>query len=158
MPDAFHQAYLARVYKQMLDDLHYPVSKNGDIMDASAVKAWVCWHLVRCGWRKPNNTDGFALVEDYDDPLIKPRKVYGPGIVEDAVTWVPATDPDDPLQNLESMTVAEIEALPDDLKVEAKRRLGLIPPQPQPSEEGWSVKPFITITEADDVDDDTRWV
>jgi hypothetical protein len=148
--------YLTKVYKQMLDDLTYPQAKDGSVMDASGVKAWICWHLVRTGWRKPNNTDGLALVEEYDDPVIKPRKVYGPGVMEDAITWIPADAPDDPLDKLEQMTVAQIEHLPEDIKLEAKRRLGILPPPdiaaPQPA---WSVAPHVTIT--DEPDDQTAW-
>jgi hypothetical protein len=151
------KAYLARCYQQILADLTYPVDREGNVMDISAMKALVGWHLVRCGWRKPNNTDGFALQEEFDDPLIKSRRVYGPGVYEDAVQWVPFSDPDDPLDDLASMTMAEIEALPADLKGEAKRRLGLLPatehPEPKPA---WSVRPFVHIEDAP-VDETTRW-
>ena len=148
--------YLTRVYKQMLDDLTYPVAKDGSVMDASGVKAWICWHLVRTGWRKPNNTDGLALIEEYDDPAIKKRRVYGPGVMEDAVTWIPADAPDDPLERLDSLTVGQIEALPADIKLEAKRRLGMLPPIEVPELTfPWSVSPHVTIT--DEPDDETAW-
>jgi hypothetical protein len=147
------QQYMAAVYKQILDDLTYPVAKDGSIMDASGVKAWIGWHLVRAGWRKPNNSDHLPLVEGLDDPVIKKRRVHGPGVMEDAVTWVPVSEPDDPLENLEQMTIAQVEALPDDLKIEAKRRLGLLPPVEPDLEPAWSVQPFITITDEPAPDD-----
>lgn len=157
MKDRKRNQYMTRVYQQMLDDLQYPHAKDGSVMDASGIKAWVCWHLVRAGWRKPNNADGLPLLEEYDDPIIKKRRVYGPGIYEDAVVWVGIDEPDDPLEHLEDMTVAQIEALPDDVKVAAKRRLGLLPP-PQPDGElrpAWSVQPYVTIVDAPD--DETDW-
>jgi hypothetical protein len=148
--------YMTAVYAQMMADLQYPVAKDGSVMDASGIKAWVCWHLVRAGWRKPNNTDRLALREEYDDPVIKKRRVYGPGVFEDAVTWVDAAEPDDPLDNLQHMTVAEIEALPEDVRLEAKRRLGVTPAAPQADPQpAWTVQPYISITDAPD--ETTEW-
>lgn len=159
MKNPRRNAYMSRVYQQMLDDLHYPVAKDGSIMDASAIKAWVAWHLVRTGWRKPNNTDGLALVEEFDDPIIKKRRISAAGVVEDAIEWVGVNEPDDPLANLADMTMGQIEALPEVQRIEAKRRLGLLPPpdtdaEPEPA---WSVKTFIQIADEDDVDDGTQW-
>jgi len=158
MRSADHKAYLNKVYEQMVADLHYPQGKDGAQMDATAFKYLVAWHLVRCGWRKPNNLDHLPLVEEYDDPLIKKRKVTGPGVVEDAVTWVPLDAPDDPLAHLEDMTMREIEALDPDLQLEAKRRLGLEVPVEIPESAGWSVQPFITITDGEEAGDDTEWI
>lgn len=157
------QSYKARVLQQLLDDLQYPVNKDGSIMDTSWFKAAIAMHLVRAGWRKPNNTDGIALREGneiaWDDPEIKPRKVYGPGVFEDAITWVSVNEPDDPLDDIQNMTMSQIDALPDDLRIEAKRRLGLIPREPQPDPDaGWSVKPLIHITDEEDPDDGTQWI
>lgn len=165
--------YLEAVYGQLIGDLAYPVDKNGNFLDTFAIRPGIAWHLVRAGWRKPNNTDGIALrevgtpEEAWDDPQIKPRKVHGPGVFEDAVTWVPASDPDDPLEDIQNMTMAQIEALPADLRDEAKRRLGILPPLPtkrDPNEQltldsaqEWKVAPFITITDAEDVDDGHDW-
>jgi hypothetical protein len=144
---------MAAVYGQMLDDLHYPVAKDGSVMDASGIKAWICWHLVRCGWRKPNNTDNLPLIENLDEPVIKKRRVHGPGVMEDAVVWVGVHEPDDPLADLYTMTMAEIDCLDDDLKIEAKRRLGLLPPAEPDLQPAWSVQPFITITDEPEPDD-----
>ena len=149
---------MSAVYEQMLDDLQYPQAKDGSIMDASAIKPWVAWHLIRCGWRKPNNHDHLALREEFDDPLIKKRKVNSPGVVEDAVVWVPIDAPDDPLAGIENMTMRDIEELPDELRTEAKRRLGLLitPPAEEP-EMPWQIQPHVTITDAPYVDDETDW-
>lgn len=149
--DPKHRVYLYKVMDQLMGDLQHPVGKDGTMLYAEGFKAIVAWHLVRAGWRKPNNLDEFPLVEAYDDPLIKKRKIHGPGVFEDACTWVPFDAPDDPLDRLADMTMGEIETLPDDLRIEAKRRLGIAPaPQPD-TNTGWSVSPLVTITDADDV-------
>lgn len=150
--------YMALVMQQLMDDLQYPQAKDGTQMDANAFKHIIAYHLVRAGWRKPNNHDHLALREEFDDPLIKKRKVTGPGVLEDAVHWVSIAEPDDPLAGLEKMTVGDIEALPDELRFEAKRRLGLIG-EPTPEDvpdfgvEPWSIKPHLTITDAPDPGD-----
>lgn len=145
------QAYLALVMAQLLGDLQHPVGKDGSTVYAEGFKAIVAWHLVRAGWRKPNNLDGLALQEEFDDPVIKKRSVAGPGVMEDAVVWVDSNEPDDPLEHLADMTIKQIDALPDDLRIEARRRLGLIPAMPQPdTENGWTVRPVFTISDADD--------
>lgn len=140
------QTYMKQVYAQMMNDLHYPVARDGSIMDASAIKHWVAWHLTRAGWRKPNNRDHLPLDEDYDEPLIKPRKVIAPGVVEDAVAWVPFDTDDDPLANLPNMTMTQIDALPADLRRQAKQRLGLPVDQPEPRP-GWTAAPVVNVTD-----------
>lgn len=154
-------AYMARVLAQMLEDLQYPQAKDGSIVDTKGFGHLVAWHLVRCGWRKPNNLDDFPLVEDFDDPVIKKRKVLGPGVFEDAVVWVGFNEPDDPLAGLEDMTLREIESLPEEVRFEAKRRMGLIgTPTPDATPnfgvQPWTAPPRISITDAelgDDTDD-----
>lgn len=152
-------AYMSRVLEQMLGDLQYPQAKDGSIIDTKGFAHLVAWHLVRCGWRKPNNTDGVGLREEFDDPVIKKRNVSGPGVFEDAVVWVGFNEPDDPLADIENMTIREIDELPEELRYEAKRRLGLIS-SPTPADvpnfgvEEWSIKPHINITDAEDVGDE----
>ena len=150
-------SYMSRVLGQMLEDLQYPQAKDGSIVDTKGFAHLVAWHLVRCGWRKPNNLDNFALREEFDDPIIKKRKVLGGGVFEDAVVWVGFNETDDPLEGLEDMTMREIEALPDEVKFEAKRRLGLapaVPPRPSPDqlEMPWQANPLITIADAPEED------
>ncbi len=128
-------------YGKFLEDCHYPMSKDGSVMDASYVVAHIGYHMVRRGWRPPGM--------DPAEPVIKKQKVVGPGVIEDAVKWVPMDAPDDPLEHLDTMTFAEISALPEDLKVEAARRLnkGRFDhdlPDPEPS---WQVSPNISITD-----------
>lgn len=154
--NAERNAYMARVLDQMLGDLQYPQAKDGSVVDTKGFGHLVAWHLVRCGWRKPNNLDHFPLVEQYDDPVIKKRRVYGPGVYEDAVVWVSFDEADDPLADIENMTIREIESLPDEVKFEAKRRLGLIA-SPTPDDvpnfgvEEWSAKPNVRITDEPDL-------
>lgn len=159
MTELTRSQYLHAVRRQMWDDLQYPVDKDGNVMDARGVRGTLTYHLVRAGWRKPNNTDGLPLVEEFDEPLIKRRKVYGPGVFDDAVTWVAATDPDDPLEGLADMTMGQIEALPEDARLEARRRLGISPPAPAAAggPPGWQVQTSIRIDEAPDTDDGTVW-
>jgi hypothetical protein len=157
-PQLTRAQYLQMCRKQMWADLTYPVDKDGNVMDAGGVRGTITYHLVRAGWRKPNNTDGLPLVEAFDDPLIKRRKVYGPGVYEDAVTWVAASDPDDPLERLADMTMAQIEALAPDVRLEARRRLGMAAePAAVPQPAGWTVQTHITIADEPDVDDGTVW-
>ena len=67
---------------------------------------------------------------------------------EDACTWVPASAPDDPLDGLEQMTVAQIHALPADLRGEALRRLGMAPQTDQTmGQPPWQTNgPLVSIT------------
>ncbi|MUL44460.1 hypothetical protein FZI85_17195 [Mycobacterium sp. CBMA293] len=147
-------AYMATVMQQLLGDLQHPVGKDDSILYTEPFKAAVAWHLVRAGWRKPNNLDQFPLVEEFDDPVIKKRTVFGPGVMEDACEWVDASEPDDPLEHLDDMSMKQIEALPEHLRFEAKRRLGLVPAAPQPDpEQGWHVRPLVHITDAEEVGD-----
>lgn len=146
--------YKGRVMAQLLTDLSYPRGEDGRVLDTNAFKAVLAQHLMRAGWRKPNNTDGLALIEEYDEPEIKARKMVGPGVYEDAIEWVPFDAPDDPLADLQNMTIAQINALPEHLSTEAKRRLGMLPNAPQPTDL-WSVKPTLTITDAEEADEPT---
>lgn len=126
-----------------LADCHYPVSKNGDVMDATYYVALVGYHMVRCGWRRSGL------------PVIKKRKVLGPGVIEDAVEWVPLNAPDDPLANLENMSVRELAELSPAVRAEAIRRLGGAYDHDLPEPEtAWKVTPNITITDEQPSGDD----
>jgi hypothetical protein len=149
--------YLQACRKQLLADLKYPVGRDGSVVDCGAVADTVAHQLIRCGWRKPNNRDGLALIEAFDEPLIKARKVYGPGMFDDAITWIDVNEPDDPLADIANMTMKQIAALPADLCLEAKRRLGIEPQPAEPQPGGWSVQTHITISDEPDVDDGTTW-
>ena len=132
-----HEVMLA-----LMADLRYPVGPRGEVfMMLDAMKPIVSYHLTRCGWRPITARR-----------RIKARKVIGRGVMEDAVTWVGMHEPDDPLAGLGSMTLNEIELLPEDAKIEAARRLGLpvAPPEPLP---GWQTQTRININDEEDQDD-----
>ena len=42
--------------------------------------------------------------------------------MEDDVTWVGVNEPDDPLDGLEHMTIAQVEALPDDVVLKTREK------------------------------------
>lgn len=130
-----HFAELEAVSLLAAADLRYPVNAKGDVIQVAHLGAPLGDFLAKRGWRWDRNK-----------ALIKPRKVYGPGVFEDAETWVDVSAPDDPLENLHHMSIIQIEALPEDLKGEAKRRLGwkTQDPQPQP---GWAQRNTITVND-----------
>ncbi|AID58839.1 hypothetical protein PBI_GAIA_19 [Mycobacterium phage Gaia] len=121
---------------EFLEDCHYAVSKNGDILDTSYFKAIVGYHMIRCGWRR------------VAEPVIKKRRVIAPGVIEDACEWVDINEPDDPLENLENMSVRELAELSPEARAAAIRRLGGDYDHDLPEPEvRWSVTPNITITD-----------
>jgi hypothetical protein len=131
----------------ILEDLRYPAARDGSVIELRTDLALtIGWHLVRAGW------------EWYPDrALIKPRPCAGPGTYEDAQEWVSIDAPDDPLADLASMTVADLAALPENLRAEAARRLGVKTEEP-PQPTGWVQPNRITITdEPDTALDDIEW-
>lgn len=129
------QLEMTAAFTTMLKDLRYPVGKDGSVMNADFFAPFVAYHLVRCGWR-PHS----------EKRKIKPRKVPGRGTVEDAVEWVDMDEPDDPLHNLDSMSMRQISMLPEMWKHEAIRRLGghVRNDLPEPKS-GWKVNTKINI-------------
>lgn len=132
----------------LLLDLTYPEAKDGTRVDISAFKAIIAYHLIRCGWRP-----------DPEKRMIKSRKVNARGVYVDANEWVPIDTPDDILDNLATMTMAEIDALPPGLKAEAIQRMtGEVLPD-LPVNTGWKVETSIRITdEPDEPNDGFEWV
>lgn len=132
---------------KLLLDLTYPEAKDGARVDVSAFKAILAYHLVRCGWR---------MIPE--KRMIKSRKVNARGVAMDAIDWVPINAPDDPLANLSSMTMAEIDSLPPGLKAEALQRMtGEVLPD-LPENPGWHVQTSISITDdPDEPDDGFEW-
>lgn len=122
----------------MLADLRYPVSQDGSVLDCTLFGPLIAWHLVRCGWRR-----------DDSHRQIKPRKVVAKGVVRDAVEWVPVDAPDDPLANVENMTMAEIAKMSPSMKAEALRRLGG-PELPALKRSGWHVETNMKIQDVPD--------
>lgn len=131
---------------QIMEGLVYPLAPDDTVVDMSFTRAVAAYHLARLGFAQIN------------PPLIKKREVSGPGIVEGACHWVPA-DADDtplvyrnPLDDLDNMTIAEINALPTPLKRVAYEKLGM------PFEEpGWQQRPILNIDDVPDTDDGPDW-
>lgn len=131
-----------QAFQTMLKDLRYPETpknEQGDsaVMNTDFFAPLVAYHLVKCGWR-PNS----------EKRKIKPRRVPGPGTVADAVEWVDMSEPDDPLKNLDTMSMRDIALLPEVWKHEAIRRLGghMKSDLPKP-ESGWHVNTNINIAD-----------
>lgn len=133
--------------QRILELLQYPVSPDGTVFDVSFISAPAAYHLARGG------------VDVVRAPLIKKRPVSGPGIIQGACEWV---RPDEssapvvyssPLDDLENMTMAQINALPEPLRGEARRRLGL--PYEEP---GWQQVPVVNIEDAPEPDDGAEWI
>lgn len=96
---------------QLGEHLKYPVDHQGHVLNMNYlpdVPHTLAHHLTKLGWR--------FLPEK---ALVKPRRVIGPGIPEDLVTYVPVDAPDEPLY------------------VDAPRA---------PREEGWTAGPPIVKT------------
>ena len=131
---------------QILDALVYPVAPDDTVVDMSFTRAVAAYHLARLGFCIGN------------EPLIKKRDVSGPGIIQGACHWV-AADADDtplvyssPLDDLENMSMNQINALPTPLRRVACERLGL------PFEEpGWQQAPILNIEDAPDTDTGPDW-
>lgn len=73
----------------LVEHLRYPVDHNGHVLDMNHlpdVPHTLAHHLTKLGWRC-----------DPQKALVKPRKVIGPGIYEDLVTYVPVDGPNEPL-------------------------------------------------------------
>jgi hypothetical protein len=131
---------------QLIGDLRYPVSKDGTVVDLSYFSPLIAYHLARCGWRC-----------DPAKRRIKSRKIAAKGVVSDALEWVDVNAPDDPLANLKSMTMAEINRLPPVQRAEAIRRIGGPELPDLPANPGWHVATNMTIEHAPDPDDGKQW-
>lgn len=134
------QIEMMQAFDTMLKDLRYPESPPNEqgessIMNTDFFAPLVAYHLVKCGWR-PNS----------EKRKIKPRRVPQHGVVSDAVEWVGMDEPDDPLRNLDTMSMAEIALLPEVWKHEAIRRLGgnIKSDLPEPKSK-WKVNTRINI-------------
>lgn len=130
----------------MLADLRYPVSQDGSVLDLTFFAPLIAWHLVRCGWRP-----------DPERRRIKARKITAKGVVRDAVEWVDADEPDDPLAALPAMTVAEVAQMSPSVKAEALRRMGGPETTDLKPNPGWRVQTSLRIQSAPDTNDGRNW-
>lgn len=141
------QAELDHATLALMADLRYPISRDGSVLDTTFIAPLIAYHLARCGWRV-----------DLEKRKIKPRTVTAKGVVEDAVEWVPVDAPDDPLADLDSMTMAEINNLTPNMRAEALRRMGGPETPDLPTNSGWRVSTSLNIEDAPDTDDGVEWV
>lgn len=131
---------------QIMEALVYPLAPDDTVVDMSFTRAVAAYHLARLGFAQVN------------EPLIKKREVSGPGIVEGACHWVDANADDSPLvyqsplDDLENMSINEINALPTPMRRIACERLGL--PFDEP---GWQQAPILNIEDAPEPDDGVDW-
>lgn len=99
---------IATAGDELQQDFKYPVDAHGRVMMLNHLHPdlmpCLVYHLIRCGWRK-----------DHSKRQVKQRRVVGSAFA-DLVTYVPLTDPDEPI-------VAP-------------------PPQKQPA---WSVRPQVNM-------------
>lgn len=132
----------------LMHDLRYPVARDGTVLDTSFISPIVAYHLIRCGWRIDN-----------EKRVIKARNVVAKGVVEGAVEWVAVDDPDDPLANLHSMTMADINQLSPSMRAEALRRMGAPESPDLSNNSGWHVSTSLKVEEAPDTTSDgTEWI
>lgn len=124
----------------LLDGLPFP---NDDPNVVDSMRGRLAYHLMMAGWRV-----------DLNKRRRKARKVFGAGMFDDAVVWVDISEPDDPLADLANMTIAQIDALtPEDVRLEARRRVGLPVPTPEPPP-GWQANPLVDVIDAPEPDDE----
>ncbi len=132
----------------LMADLRYVISRDGSVIDLMGLQPAIAWHLTRCGFRP-----------DPDRRVIKARRVVGRGVPISAVEYVDVNEPDRPedLADLPSMTMAEINALPKDLKAKALRRMGGPETDDLPENPGWHVQTSLKIEDAPDPEPDRPW-
>ena len=130
----------------LMGDLRYPINKDGTVLDTTFFAPLISYHLIRCGWRP-----------DPEKRMIKARRITAKGVVQGAVEWVPVDAPDDPLVNLPTMTMADIERLSPAMRAEALRRMGGPETSDLPDNPGWHVATTIKIEPAPDADDGIGW-
>lgn len=103
----------AAVY-DIADALQYPVDHRGRVYDVRFMLPALCYHLARAG-----------CVIDPSRAVIKPRRLPPtPGVIEDAVEWVPLDAPDSIDDELAGATLDDLERLSPAARAELMRRLG----------------------------------
>jgi hypothetical protein len=133
----------------LADALSYPRGRDGRTMQLPAdLRLMLADFLIKHGWRwHPEHA------------TIKRRSCAGPGTYDDAVQWVALDAPDDPLDNLDTMTLADVAQLPPELRARALERLGMAgPPATEPGASPWQAANTVTIVEEpDDSADRQPW-
>ena len=116
--------------------LHYPVDSQGRVYDVRYMLPVLSYHLARAGCRV-----------DPQRAIVKPRRLPPtPGVVEDAVEWVPVGAPDSVYDELAGATVDDLDRLSPAARAEVIRRLGGEAPPVEPELDeraGWHVQTHI---------------
>lgn len=122
------------------DALHYPVDPRGRVYDCRFLLPVIAFHLARCGARIHPEL-----------ATIKSRKLPPtPGVVEDAVEWVPINAPDRIDDELAGATLDDVDKLSPAARAELIRRLGGEAPTPATESDTdglWHVEPTIHLEE-----------
>ena len=122
---------LSHAVYDLADALTYPVDHRGRVYDVRFLLPVLTYHLARAGVRVH---DDLALIK-------KRRRPPTPGVVEDAVDWVPINTPDSIDDELAGVTIDDVDRLSPAARAELLRRLGAGP----------------AIDESTDLDDRTSW-
>ncbi|AMQ66961.1 MULTISPECIES: phage gene 29 protein family protein [Mycolicibacterium] len=104
-----------RAYMELLEVMEYPVDQRGVPHDLNAMSASVlaiAWTAALYGFRRSG------------DALIKKRKMFGPGLYENACTWVDVNAPDDAERDLKPGDFSDDRLRPPDVRGLAARRDG----------------------------------
>jgi len=105
---------LAATMYDIADALRYPVDSRGRVYDVRWLEPILAFHLARVG-----------AVIDPKRAVIKPRRLPPtPGVIEDAIEWVPISAPDRIDDELAGATIADIDRLSPAARAELIRRLG----------------------------------
>lgn len=99
---------------QIADLLHYPVDHRGRVYDCRFLTPQIAFHLARAGVRWHPE---LAVIK-------KRRLPPTPGVVEDAVEWVPPDAADSIEDELAGATINDIGRLSPAARAELIRRLG----------------------------------
>ena len=129
---------------EIADALHYPVDPRGRVYDVKFMLPTLAYHLARAGAR---------IIPEL--AVIKQRRLpLTPGVVEDAVEWVPIDAPESVEDELAGATLADLGRLSPSARAELIRRLGGEPPSSAPAPQtGWHVETSIHF---DDEDEDNN--
>ena len=106
---------IQRAYMELVEVMEYPVDQSGRVHDLNAMPAAVmgiAWTAALYGFRRSGPA------------LIKKRRLVGPGLYENACTWVDVNAPDDAERDLQPGDFSHDRLRPPDVRGLAARRDG----------------------------------
>lgn len=143
LPERPTDGVAATLY-DIADALRYPVDNHGRVYDVRFLIPVLAFHLARAG-----------CIIDPARATIKPRLLPPtPGVIEDAIEWVPIDAPDTIEDELAGVTIDDIDRLSPTARAALIRRLGGQAPdlgqQPNPDQQTlWHVETSIHIDQED---------